>query len=298
VLRRLNANVFSLHTQTGLCAVISCTFNHLDSVKPNAAVWYKYPANGKREKDNHIIFQSKNPSEAQEGSKHRVSLLETDLTKGNCSVIINDIKENDAGQYQFRMIGGPFTDPQKITVTALTQEPSMLTPTLTEGKSATLTCTAPGICSGTPPHITWTWRGTGDNMTEEALTSVTTTHFSTLTFTPSAKYHGTKVTCLVTFNGSVTTKKTLKLNVTSKYCTLSDLVLQQKLSGQSEREAASHPKRIIRKVWMHCSSPNCSWMVGRSCSRRMCWYHSLYMAVFLGKIVSEPTPLAEKQPHT
>ena len=30
----------------------------------------------------------------------------------------------------------------------------------------------------------------------------------------------------------------------------------------------------------------------------MCWYHSLFMAVFLGKIVSEPTPLAEKQPHT
>uniref|UniRef100_A0A674BJB0 ATP-binding cassette sub-family B member 5 n=1 Tax=Salmo trutta TaxID=8032 RepID=A0A674BJB0_SALTR len=29
----------------------------------------------------------------------------------------------------------------------------------------------------------------------------------------------------------------------------------------------------------HCSSPNCSWMVGRSCSRRMCWYHSLFMAV-------------------
>ncbi|KAK6302461.1 hypothetical protein J4Q44_G00268160 [Coregonus suidteri] len=48
----------------------------------------------------------------------------------------------------------------------------------------------------------------------------------------------------------------------------------------------------------HCSSPNCSWMVGRSCSRRMCWYHSLFMAVFLGKVVSESTPLAEKQPHT
>ena len=48
----------------------------------------------------------------------------------------------------------------------------------------------------------------------------------------------------------------------------------------------------------HCSSPNCSWMVGKSCSRRMCCYHSLFMAVFLGKIVSEPTPLAEKQPHT
>ena len=28
------------------------------------------------------------------------------------------------------------------------------------------------------------------------------------------------------------------------------------------------------------------------------WYLSLFMAVFLGKIVSDPTPLAEKQPHT
>ncbi|XP_071251401.1 myeloid cell surface antigen CD33-like [Salvelinus alpinus] len=108
----------------------------------------------------------------------------------------------------------------------LTQEPSVLIPTLTEGEPATLTCTAPGTCSGTPPHITWTWRGTGDNITElrenttiqkrEDLTSVTTTHFSNLTFTPSAKHHGTKVTCLVTFNGSVTTKKTLKLNVTQE----------------------------------------------------------------------------------
>ena len=48
----------------------------------------------------------------------------------------------------------------------------------------------------------------------------------------------------------------------------------------------------------HCSSPNCSWMVGRSFFQRICWYHSLFMAVILGNMVSEPTPLAEKQPHT
>ena len=39
---------------------------------------------------------------------------------------------------------------------------------------------------------------------------------------------------------------------------------------------------------MHCSSPNCCWIVGRSCCWRVFWYHSLFMAVFLGKIVSEP----------
>lgn len=37
---------------------------------------------------------------------------------------------------------------------------------------------------------------------------------------------------------------------------------------------------------------------GRSRSPRMFWYHFLFMDVFLGKFVSEPTPLAEKQPHT
>ncbi|XP_038833333.1 sialic acid-binding Ig-like lectin 5 [Salvelinus namaycush] len=93
----------------------------------------------------------------------------------------------------------------KITVTALIQKPSVLTPPLTEGEPATLTCTAPGICSGTPPNITWTWRGTGDNITElrdntaiqirEDLTSVTTTHFSMLTFTPSAEHHNMMVKC-------------------------------------------------------------------------------------------------------
>lgn len=46
------------------------------------------------------------------------------------------------------------------------------------------------------------------------------------------------------------------------------------------------------------SSPNCCWIVGRSCCWRLFWYHSLFMAVFMGKIVSEPTPLDEKQPHT
>ncbi|XP_045574349.1 sialic acid-binding Ig-like lectin 5 isoform X2 [Salmo salar] len=117
-----------------------------------------------------------------------------------------------------------FSLAERATSETLTQKPSVLTPPLTEGEPATLTCTAPGICSGTPPNITWTWRGTGDNITElrdnttiqkrEDLTSVTTTHFSTLTFTPSANDHSTKVTCLVTFNGSVTTKKTLTLNVT------------------------------------------------------------------------------------
>ncbi|XP_052350150.1 sialic acid-binding Ig-like lectin 7 isoform X1 [Oncorhynchus keta] len=210
--------------EKGLCAVISCTFTHPDNIKPTAAIWFKCPTKGKCDKDKIIMFHSKKPSQAQEGYKQRVSLLETDLTKKNCSVIINDIRENDAGEYQCRLPSShTYSKKVNITVSALTQKPSVLTPPLTEGEPATLTCTAPGMCSGTPPNITWTWRGTGDNITElrdnitiqmrEDLTTVTTTHFSTLTFTPSAKHHGTNVTCRVTFNGRITTKKTLTMNV-------------------------------------------------------------------------------------
>ncbi|XP_071240125.1 sialic acid-binding Ig-like lectin 14 isoform X1 [Salvelinus alpinus] len=211
--------------EKGLCAVISCTFTHPDNIKPTTAIWFKCPTNDRCDKDKNIIFHSETPHEAQEDFKQRVSLLETDLTKKNCSVIINDIRENDAGEYQFRLLSSyTYSKKVKITVTALTQKPSVLTPPLTEGEPATLTCTAPGICSGTPPNITWTWRGTGDNITElrdnttiqirEDLTHVTTTHFSTLTFTPSAEHHNMMVTCQVTFQKKYQIEETVTLNVT------------------------------------------------------------------------------------
>nr|XP_023844975.1 sialic acid-binding Ig-like lectin 5 isoform X5 [Salvelinus alpinus] len=210
--------------EKGLCAVISCTFNHAENFKPTAAIWFKCPKKGKCDQDEDIIIHSETPSKAQEGYKQRVSLLETDLTKKNCSVIINDIRENDTGQYQFRLLSAyTYLKKVKITVKALTQKPSVLTPPLTEGEPATLICTAPGICSGSPPKITWTWRGTGDNITElrdnttiqmrEDLTNMTTTHFSTLTFTPSAEHHNMMVTCQVTFQKTYTIEETVTLNV-------------------------------------------------------------------------------------
>uniref|UniRef100_A0A674CF55 B-cell receptor CD22 n=1 Tax=Salmo trutta TaxID=8032 RepID=A0A674CF55_SALTR len=197
--------------QTGLCAVIPCSFTHPDDFIPRIAIWFKCPdaqCSIKVEMD--TIFHSENSSIAQEGYRRRVSLLETDLTKKNCSMIINDITKTDDGEYQFSVseklnslsLCFYFLSP------ALTQKPSVLTPPLTEGEPATLTCIAPGICSGTPPNITWTWRGTGDNITDIPIT-----HFSTLTFTPSVEHHTTKVTCQVTFKGNITTEDTVTLNI-------------------------------------------------------------------------------------
>ena len=99
----------------------------------------------------------------------------------------------------------------------------MVIPPLTAGQQSTLTCTAPGLCSGSVPTITWTWRGTGENdshitgnIMTETLSAVTQRHSSTLTFNSSAEHHGTEVTCKVGFTGDTTTEETVTLNVTCK----------------------------------------------------------------------------------
>ncbi|CAI5662075.1 unnamed protein product [Oreochromis niloticus] len=171
---------------------------------------------------------------AQPGFEGRVSRLEPDVSQKNCSIIINDLKESDSGSYQLRVTGerngkqDGFSFSQRVTVSVkgLNLKPTVMIPTLTEGQQATLTCTAPGLCSGSVPEITWTWRGAGGtesyitgNSTDfktENLTDVTQRHVLPLTFNPSAEHHNTNVTCKIHFTGETTTEKTSGLNVNYK----------------------------------------------------------------------------------
>ena len=102
--------------EKGLCAVISCTFTHPDKIKPTAAMWFKCPTSDSCDENENIIFHSETPSKAQKRYKQRVSLLETDLTKKNCSVIINDIRKNDAGEYHFKLPSS-YTYTKKVNIT-------------------------------------------------------------------------------------------------------------------------------------------------------------------------------------
>ncbi|XP_056237497.1 sialic acid-binding Ig-like lectin 5 [Seriola aureovittata] len=218
--------------EAGLCVVIPCSFTTSYSFTPQKLVWYKCEPTEEKCSDLDMIFHTnKNNIKIQSGFRGRVSQLEPDVSQRNCSIIINDLKESDSGSYQFRVNGllygtaDGFTYSPRATVSikALSQKPKVVIP-LTEGQQTTLTCTAPGLCSGSDPQITWTWRGAGEkdshitgNITDfktESLTAVTQRHSSTLSFNASAEHHGTSVTCKVSFTGNAATEETVTLNVT------------------------------------------------------------------------------------
>uniref|UniRef100_A0A3B4UAL5 B-cell receptor CD22 n=1 Tax=Seriola dumerili TaxID=41447 RepID=A0A3B4UAL5_SERDU len=201
--------------EAGLCVVIPCSFTTSYSFTPQKLVWYKCEPTEEKCSDSDVIFHTnKNNIKIQSEFRGRVSQLEPDVSQRNCSIIINDLKESDSGSYQFRVNGilngrsDGLTYPPRATVSikALTQKPEVTIPPLTEGQQTTLTCTAPGLCSGSDPQITWTWRG--------SLSAVTQKHSSNLTFNPSAEHHGTSVTCKVSFTGNAATEETVTLNVT------------------------------------------------------------------------------------
>ncbi|XP_037836078.1 sialic acid-binding Ig-like lectin 14 [Kryptolebias marmoratus] len=213
----------TITAEAGLCAVILCSFT--SEVTPKRIIWYKC----EQSKCDNVFYSNTKNDEVQSGFKGRVSLLEPDVSQKNCSIIISDLKESDSGLYQLRVEGTKsFTytvSRASLSVTGLTQKPTVVIPPLTEGQESTLTCTAPGLCSGSQPKITWTWRKGGKdsqltgNITAaktENLTAVTQRHSSTLTFNLSAEHHGTNITCQVSFGGNTTREETVTLNVKYK----------------------------------------------------------------------------------
>jgi len=105
----------------GLCALISCTFTYPNEANPIDNVqWGVCNKNGGQCKNMRSIFegkvstQHKNTIEEKETETERIKMLEPDLTKNNCSIIMKDIKAEDEKIYAFR-VEGP--TPHKMTYT-------------------------------------------------------------------------------------------------------------------------------------------------------------------------------------
>ncbi|XP_072249338.1 sialic acid-binding Ig-like lectin 14 [Leuresthes tenuis] len=220
--------------EAGLCIIIPCSFTTVDSFTPEHIVWYKCDPLKQKCCESDIIFHTyENRERVHSGFKGQVSLLEPDVSQKICSIMINDLKESDSGSYHLRVDGllngrtdgFTFTPLTTISVKGLNQKPIVTISPMTEGQQTTLTCTAPGSCSGSRPKISWMWRRAGENDSHitgnisaetNNLTAVTYRHSSSLTFNPSSEHHNTNVTCKINFVGGATTEDTVTLNVNLK----------------------------------------------------------------------------------
>ncbi|XP_077697632.1 sialic acid-binding Ig-like lectin 14 isoform X2 [Eretmochelys imbricata] len=226
----------SVSVQEGLCVLVPCTFAYpasFDTDNPRDRLyghWYKEPATAGQD----LLVASTDPSQWVSQETQGRFRLAGDLARGDCSLQISDARRTDAGRYFLRVEKGNFKYNYRpnlyrahptlaISVPGLTEEPEIqispargLPGTLLAGEPVTVTCTAPGRCSGPPPRITWTGPFSDTARDDSApLANGTWARSSTLRFTPAPGDHGKELVCTVTYRPrwGPSTRRTVRLHV-------------------------------------------------------------------------------------
>ncbi|XP_050786707.1 sialic acid-binding Ig-like lectin 16 [Gopherus flavomarginatus] len=226
----------SVSVQEGLCVLIPCTFTYpassdiYNSWARLYKYWYKDPAAVGHDSPVASSDSSRGVSQETQG---RFQLAKKPA-HGDCSLQISDARRTDAGKYFFRFEKGSLkynylsnsygTDAKlAISVPGLTEEPEIqispahgLPGTLLAGEPVTVTCTAPGRCSGPPPRVTW--MGPFSDTARDVSTRLANgswAHSSALSFTPGPGDHGKELVCTVTYRPpkGPSTRRTVQLHV-------------------------------------------------------------------------------------
>uniref|UniRef100_A0A8C3PA78 Ig-like domain-containing protein n=1 Tax=Chrysemys picta bellii TaxID=8478 RepID=A0A8C3PA78_CHRPI len=210
----------SVSVQEGLCVLVPCNFKYpasYDTKNSPARLyryWYKDPADVGR---NPPVASSDPSRLVTQETQGRFRLAENPA-RGDCSVQISDARQTDAGRY-FLRVEGDFKYTYRTSADGTDLTLTISVPgTLLAGEPVTVTCTAPGRCSGTPPRVTWMgpFSDTARNVSAQ-LANGTWAHSSALSFTPTPGKHGKELVCSVTYRPpwGPSTSKTVQLHVLS-----------------------------------------------------------------------------------
>ncbi|XP_060708573.1 sialic acid-binding Ig-like lectin 10 [Hemiscyllium ocellatum] len=203
--------------QEGSCAQIPCRYNYPSCLKnqPRGGIWF----NGETEKlRTHIAFHSKDPNHKSRGFRDRTQ-LSGDLKDGDCSLIINDIKREDAGPYFFKVKfdNGPshhYYPVTQLRVSDFTDKPTIFPVQIIAGMHVRLRCTFNTTCIGTAPTLTWDTPTIVRGLVSNTITQhgVTLTYTSVLSLTPLLRHQGQSLTCRVSYS-TVSSEQTFVLTV-------------------------------------------------------------------------------------
>ncbi|CAI5781185.1 sialic acid-binding Ig-like lectin 5 [Podarcis lilfordi] len=221
--------------QRGLCVHIPCNFTYSTSedrypeelyvywIKDNGAG--SYIRNKWHPNAGSVVASSDKDQSIASFAGNRFQLT-GNLSEGDCSFSINDVKFEDEGQYYFRIEKGTlrfsyrvsFILP-RVSVTELAEKPKILNlPEVVLGKSITLICQAPGTCpwkeSWSQPQISWSNLPGTTTAQNHQHSSGSWTFASGFTFTPSLQDQGRALTCRVRYPAVDTTvANTISLEV-------------------------------------------------------------------------------------
>ncbi|XP_078389683.1 uncharacterized protein LOC144671591 isoform X8 [Cetorhinus maximus] len=204
--------------QEGSCVHIPCHYSYPSCLEnqPRGGVWFN---NEKQIPWAPIAFHSKGHNHELPRFRHRTR-LSGDLKDGDCSLIINNIRREDAGPYFFRIEfdNGPSYNYYPVTrlhVSDFTDKPTIFPAEIIAGMCVDVSCTFNTTCNGTAaPVVTWDTPADVPGSVSNTVTQhgVTLTYTSVLTLVPSLKHHGQTLSCRVRYP-SVSSERTLVLTV-------------------------------------------------------------------------------------
>uniref|UniRef100_A0A8C3H690 Ig-like domain-containing protein n=1 Tax=Chrysemys picta bellii TaxID=8478 RepID=A0A8C3H690_CHRPI len=209
----------SVSVQEGLCVLIPCNFTYpasYDTDNPSDQLyrlWYKEPATVGQDRP---VASSLPSAWVLQEIQGRFRLM-GDPAHGDCSLQISDARRTDEGRYFLHIEKGMFEHTYRSNSDGTDPVLTISVPgTLLAGEPVTVTCTAPGRCSGSPPQVTWMgpFNDTARNVSAQ-LTNGTWAHSSELSFTPGLGDNGKELVCTVTYSSAQgsSTSRTIQLHV-------------------------------------------------------------------------------------
>ncbi|XP_060708520.1 sialic acid-binding Ig-like lectin 13 isoform X2 [Hemiscyllium ocellatum] len=189
--------------QEGSCAQIPCRYSypsHLANLPP-VGIWF----NNEDQRTLPTVFHSKDHSRELARFRHRTQ-LSGDLKDGDCSLIINNITQEDAGSYYFRVEfvnvnSYSYRPATQLHVSDFKDKPTIFPEEIIAGKRVNLSCTFNTTCNGTAPVLTWDTPTAIPGSVSNTVTQhgVTLIYTSVLSLIPSPRHQGKTLTCRVSY---------------------------------------------------------------------------------------------------
>ncbi|XP_030604742.1 myelin-associated glycoprotein-like [Archocentrus centrarchus] len=196
----------------GSCVVIPCSYKYSDiqkEVTGFVAIWYDY-------KDRTIYHSD--ASQTLEQFRTRTQ-LQGDISKKNCTLMIDNLQQNDGGPFHFRTeIKGydQFSYKNNKVSLSVISEPNPIDfsvqAEVKEGQTVSASCSVSHSCPTYPPAFHWSHFGVQRFHTQQ-LQEGQWKATSTLTFRPNHTDHNKPLRCRVKFHGGTRqeSSKTLKV---------------------------------------------------------------------------------------